>query len=326
MKTIMVTGGAGFIGSNFIRYMLDKYDDYRIINYDKITYAGNLDNLNDVSDNDNYVFVKGDISDYDTVEEVFSQGIDYVINFAAESHVDRSIRNSDEFIRTNIMGTQVLLDISRKYNIEKYIQISTDEVYGSLGNEGYFTEKTPISPNNPYSASKASADLLVKSYYETYKLPVNITRCSNNYGPYQYPEKLIPLMISRAYDNKSLPVYGTGLNIRDWIHVYDHCSAIDEVLQKGKTGEVYNIGANNERNNLVIVKMILDYLGKDNSSIEYVEDRLGHDKRYAIDANKIKRELDWCPIYDFEKGMKDTIEWYINNENWWRKIIDRNKI
>lgn len=323
MKTILVTGGAGFIGSNFIKYILKKYDDYKIINYDKITYAGNLDNLIDISENNNYKFVKGDISDSNAVQKVFRDDIDYVINFAAESHVDRSIKDSNEFIKTNVMGTQVLLDAASKYDIKKYIQISTDEVYGSLGNTGYFTEKTPISPNNPYSASKAGADLLVKSYYETYDLPVIITRCSNNYGPYQYPEKLIPLMISRAHDNKSLPVYGTGLNIRDWIHVNDHCYAIDKVLHEGKAGEVYNIGANNEKNNLFIIKMILDYLGKDYNLIKYVDDRLGHDKRYAIDASKIRGELNWKPIYDFDSGMEETIKWYIYNEKWWRKILDK---
>ena len=323
MKTILVTGGAGFIGSNFIKYMLNKYNEYVIINLDKITYAGNLDNLIDINDNDNYCFVKGDISDSNIVTKIFAEGIDYVINFAAESHVDRSIESSSSFIKTNIMGTGVLLDAVLKYNVKKYIQISTDEVYGSLGDTGYFSEKTPISPNNPYSASKASGDLLVKSYYETYNLPVNITRCSNNYGPYQYPEKLIPLMISRAYDNEFLPVYGTGLNIRDWIHVNDHCSAIDTVLHEGKIGEVYNIGANNERNNLFIINMILDYLGKDHSLIKYVNDRLGHDKRYAIDSSKIRNDLNWKPSYDFDSGIKETIKWYIDNESWWRKIINK---
>lgn len=321
MKTILVTGGAGFIGSNFIRYIINKYDDYRIINLDALTYAGNLDNLNDIKDNPNYVFVKGDISDIDTVNKIMEKGVDYIINFAAESHVDRSIDSSNAFIKTNVMGTQVLLDAAKKYKIKKYIQISTDEVYGSLGETGYFTEKTPISPNNPYSASKASADLLVRAYYETYKLPINITRCSNNYGAYQYPEKLIPLMISRAYDNQPLPVYGNGLNIRDWIHVEDHCAAIDKVLHLGKIGEVYNIGANNERNNLFIVRKILDCLDKDESLIEFVDDRLGHDVRYAIDATKIREELGWRPSYKFEEGIEETIRWYVNNQEWWRKIM-----
>lgn len=321
MKTILVTGGAGFIGSNFIRYIINKYDDYRIINLDALTYAGNLDNLNDIKDNPNYVFVKGDISDIDTVNKIMEKGVDYIINFAAESHVDRSIDSSNAFIKTNVMGTQVLLDAAKKYKIKKYIQISTDEVYGSLGETGYFTEKTPISPNNPYSASKASADLLVRAYYETYKLPINITRCSNNYGAYQYPEKLIPLMISRAYDNQPLPVYGNGLNIRDWIHVEDHCAAIDKVLHLGKIGEVYNIGANNERNNLFIVGKILDCLDKDESLIEFVDDRLGHDVRYAIDATKIREELGWRPSYKFEEGIEETIRWYVNNQEWWRKIM-----
>ncbi|QUH30224.1 dTDP-glucose 4,6-dehydratase [Vallitalea guaymasensis] len=321
MKTILVTGGAGFIGSNFIRYIINKYDDYKIINLDALTYAGNLDNLEDIEDNPNYVFVKGDISDIDIVNPIMEKCVDYIINFAAESHVDRSIDNSNAFIKTNVMGTQVLLDAAKKYKIKKYIQISTDEVYGSLGNTGYFTEKTPISPNNPYSASKASADLLVRAYYETYKLPINITRCSNNYGAYQYPEKLIPLMISRAYDNQPLPVYGNGLNIRDWIHVEDHCAAIDKVLHHGKIGEVYNIGANNERNNLFIVRKILDCLDKDESLIEFVDDRLGHDVRYAIDATKIREELGWRPSYKFEEGIEETIRWYVNNQEWWRKIM-----
>ncbi|WP_113673800.1 dTDP-glucose 4,6-dehydratase [Vallitalea guaymasensis] len=321
MKTILVTGGAGFIGSNFIRYIINKYDDYTIINLDALTYAGNLDNLNDIEDNPNYVFVKGDISDIDTVNKIMEKGVDYIINFAAESHVDRSIDSSNAFIKTNVMGTQILLDAAKKYKIKKYIQISTDEVYGSLGETGYFTEKTPISPNNPYSASKASADLLVRAYYETYKMPINITRCSNNYGAYQYPEKLIPLMISRAYDNQPLPVYGNGLNIRDWIHVEDHCAAIDKVLHLGKIGEVYNIGANNERNNLFIVRKILDCLDKDESLIEFVDDRLGHDVRYAIDATKIREELGWRPSYKFEEGIEETIRWYVNNQEWWRKIM-----
>ncbi|GMQ59664.1 dTDP-glucose 4,6-dehydratase [Vallitalea sediminicola] len=322
MKTILVTGGAGFIGSNFIRYIIDKYNDYRVINLDALTYAGNLDNLIDIEDNPNYVFIKGDISNIETVNEVMEKGVDYIINFAAESHVDRSISSSNAFIKTNVMGTGVLLDASKKYNVKKYIQISTDEVYGSLGATGYFTEKTPISPNNPYSASKASADLLVKAYYETYKLPINITRCSNNYGAYQYPEKLIPLMISRACDNEPLPVYGNGLNIRDWIHVKDHCSAIDKVLHYGEVGEVYNIGTNNERNNLFIVRLIIDYLNKDESLIQFVDDRLGHDIRYAIDATKIIEQLDWKPTYRFEEGIKETIKWYLDNKEWWRKIIN----
>ncbi|MCT4686662.1 dTDP-glucose 4,6-dehydratase [Vallitalea sp.] len=321
MKTILVTGGAGFIGCNFIRYIINKYDDYRIINLDALTYAGNLDNLVKMKDNPNYLFVKGDISDIEAVNRVMGKGVDYIINFAAESHVDRSIDNSNAFIKTNVMGTQVLLDAAKRYKIKKYIQISTDEVYGSLGETGYFTEKTPISPNNPYSASKASADLLVRAYYETYKLPINITRCSNNYGAYQYPEKLIPLMISRACDNKKLPVYGNGLNIRDWIHVKDHCSAIDRVLHLGKIGEVYNIGANNERNNLLIVRKIIDFLDKDESLIEFVDDRLGHDIRYAIDATKIREELGWIPSYKFEEGIEETIKWYVNNQEWWRKIM-----
>ncbi|MCT4545231.1 MAG: dTDP-glucose 4,6-dehydratase [Vallitalea sp.] len=325
METILVTGGAGFIGSNFVRYMLSKYKEYKIINIDALTYAGNLDNLKDISNKQNYTFIKGNITDKEFVDKVMKNGIDYIINFAAESHVDKSIENSNVFIKTNVMGTQILLDAARKYSVKKYIQISTDEVYGSLGDKGYFTEKTPIAPNNPYSASKASADLMVRAYYETYNLPINITRCSNNYGAYQYPEKLIPLMIYHAYENKLLPIYGNGLNIRDWIHVEDHCTAIDSVLHYGQEGEIYNIGANNEKTNLDIVKMILNELGKDYELINYVEDRLGHDYRYAIDAAKINKELNWQPKYSFEEGIKKTINWYLNNIEWWRKIIQKQK-
>jgi dTDP-glucose 4,6-dehydratase len=323
MKTILVTGGAGFIGSNFIRYIIKKYKDYKIINLDALTYAGNLDNLKDVNNNQNYSFIKGDISDRELVDRIMKNGIDYIINFAAESHVDKSIENSNIFIKTNVMGTQILLDVARKYNVKKYIQISTDEVYGSLGDKGYFTEKTPIAPNNPYSASKASADLMVKAYYETYNLPINITRCSNNYGAYQYPEKLIPLMIFYAYENKPLPVYGNGLNIRDWIHVEDHCTAIDSVLHNGQVGEIYNIGANNEKTNLDVVKIILNELGKDHKLISYVDDRLGHDYRYAIDATKIKTELNWEPTYNFKDGISKTINWYLNNKEWWENIVPK---
>lgn len=313
MKSILVTGGAGFIGSNFTRYMLNKYNNYKIINLDALTYAGKLENLKDIEDNKNYKFVRGNIIDRELVYDIVSKNVEYIINFAAESHVDRSIENPDIFVETNVMGTQVLLDAALKYNIKKFIQISTDEVYGSLGGVGYFTEKTKLAPNSPYSASKASADLLVRSYYKTFGLPVNITRCSNNYGPYQFPEKLIPLMIANAYNNKELPIYGDGLNIRDWIHVNDHCSAIDKVLHKGKAGEVYNVGGNNEKKNIEIVKLILDRLEKPKSLIHYVKDRKGHDRRYAIDSAKIQKELGWKPKYTFEEGIKETIDWYLTN-------------
>lgn len=320
MKKILVTGGAGFIGSNFIRYMLNKYEYYKIVNLDLLTYAGNLENLKDIKYNPNYEFIKGDIADIELVNNIVSNNIDYIINFAAESHVDNSIENPSIFIKTNIIGTQVLLDASKKYSIKKYIQISTDEVYGSLKETGYFTEETPLAPNSPYSASKAGADLLVRSYNETFNLPVNITRCSNNYGPYQFPEKLIPLMITNAYKNKQLPLYGDGLNIRDWLHVKDHCSAIDLVLHKGKIGKIYNIGGNNEKRNIEIVKLILKNLGRQESLIEYVKDRPGHDKRYAIDSSKIQNELGWKPKYTFETGIKETIRWYLNNKDWWKNI------
>lgn len=319
MTKILITGGAGFIGSNFVRYMLDKYPDYEIINLDALTYCGNLENLKGIEDNPNYTFIKGDITDKELVFQITSD-IDYIINFAAESHVDRSIEDPEIFIKSNIMGTQVLLDAAQKNNIKKYLQISTDEVYGSLGESGYFREDTPLAANSPYSASKAGADLMVRAYYKTFDLPVNITRCSNNYGPYQFPEKLIPLMISNALEDKSLPVYGDGMNIRDWLHVYDHCTAIDLVLHNGKIGEVYNIGGNNEKTNIEIVKLILENLGKDESLIEYVKDRLGHDRRYAIDSSKIQNELGWKPKYTFETGIVETINWYLDNLEWMKKV------
>lgn len=320
MKRILITGGAGFIGSNFIKYMLQAHPDYQLINYDSLTYAGNLENLADIADNPNYRFVKGSITDRQFVNEVFESGIDAVINFAAESHVDRSIEGPEVFILTNIMGTQVLLDAAKKYQVKKFLQVSTDEVYGSLGATGYFTETTNIAPNSPYSASKASADLIVRAYHETFGLPVNITRCSNNYGPYQFPEKLIPLIISNALEDKALPVYGDGMNIRDWLHVKDHCRAIDMVLHQGKIGEVYNIGGNNEKANIEIVKLILQELGKPESLITYVKDRLGHDRRYAIDSTKIQEELGWTPEYTFEVGIKETIRWYLDNQAWMSKV------
>ena len=319
MTRILVTGGAGFIGSNFIKYMLGKYSDYEIVNLDALTYCGNLENLEDIEDNPNYSFVKGNIGDEDLVDGIVSK-VDYVVNFAAESHVDRSIEDPQIFIKSNILGTQVLLDAAKKYQIKKYLQVSTDEVYGSLGKEGYFTETTPLQANSPYSASKAGADLMVRAYGETFNLPINITRCSNNYGPYQFPEKLIPLMISNALEDKELPVYGDGKNIRDWLHVYDHCTAIDLVLHKGKLGEVYNIGGHNEKENIEIVKLILKELEKPESLIKFVKDRLGHDRRYAIDSTKISEELGWKPKYTFETGIIETIHWYSDNQDWMDKV------
>lgn len=325
MKNILVTGGAGFIGSNFVRYMLNKYQDYKIVNLDLLTYAGNIKSLDDIKDNPNYLFVKGDIADNKLVDKIVSENkIDIIINFAAESHVDRSITNPDIFVKTNVLGTQNLLEIAKKYKIEKFFQISTDEVYGSLGKTGFFTETTPLSPNSPYSASKAGADLLVMAYHHTFGLNVNITRCSNNYGPYQFPEKLIPLFITNALADKQVPLYGDGLNIRDWLFVEDHCSAIDTVLHKGKNGEVYNVGGNNEKTNRYITDIILKYLGKDSSLIKYVADRLGHDRRYAIDATKIKEELGWQPEYKFEQAIEKTIEWYLNNKSWWQPLLKSN--
>jgi dTDP-glucose 4,6-dehydratase len=322
MKSILVTGGAGFIGSNFINYILNKHDDYFIVNLDKLTYAGNLENLKTSETKKNYHFIKGDITNTDLVRYIFEKfGIKNVINFAAESHVDRSILGSEIFFRTNVVGTNVLLEISRRFEVEKFIQISTDEVYGSLGKEGLFTETTSLSPNSPYAASKASADMVAKAYFHTYGLPVIITRCSNNYGPYQFPEKLIPLMILNSLSNKKLPVYGDGLYVRDWIYVIDHNKAIELVFQKGKAGEVYNIGAGNEMPNIKIIELILEYLGKNRDLIQYVKDRPGHDRRYAIDPSKIKKELGWVPEYSFEKAIKETIGWYVKNRKWWEKII-----
>jgi dTDP-glucose 4,6-dehydratase len=319
---ILVTGGAGFIGSNFIRYMLDKYPGYKIVNLDAITYCGNLENLQDIENSPNYKFIKGNITDKTLVFDIVSK-MDYIINFAAESHVDRSIEDPEIFIKSNIMGTQVLLDAAKEYGIKKYLQVSTDEVYGSLGETGYFREDTPLSPNSPYSASKAGADLMVRAYHKTFDLPVNITRCSNNYGPYQFPEKLIPLMISNALKNEPLPVYGDGLNVRDWLHVHDHCTAIDFVLHKGKVGEIYNIGGNNEKKNIEIIKLIIQNLNKPESLIKYIKDRPGHDKRYAIDSSKIQKELGWEPEYTFETGISETIQWYLDNLQWMEKIKSR---
>lgn len=319
MTTVLVTGGAGFIGSNFLRYMVNKYPNYDFINLDALTYCGNLENLKDIEDKDNYSFVKGNVCDTELVNGIV-ENVDYIVHFAAESHVDRSIEDPGIFIKSNILGTQTLLDASKKNDIRKFLQVSTDEVYGSLGPEGYFTEQTPLQANSPYSASKAGADLMVRAYHNTFDLPVNITRCSNNYGPYQFPEKLIPLMISNAIENKELPVYGDGKNIRDWLHVYDHCTGIDLVLHKGKAGEVYNIGGHNERANIDIVKLILNELDKPESLIKFVSDRLGHDRRYAIDSSKIRRDLGWRPKYTFEDGIIETIHWYLDNQDWISKV------
>ncbi|MBK7105832.1 MAG: dTDP-glucose 4,6-dehydratase [Ignavibacteriae bacterium] len=325
MKNLLVTGGAGFIGSNYINSLLGERDDLRIVNIDKLTYAGNLENLQKVEKNPNYTFVKGDIANKELIDYLFQKyKFNYVINFAAESHVDRSILGSEIFFTTNVIGTNVLLEAAKRYNVEKFLQISTDEVYGSLGETGLFTEQTPLSPNSPYSSSKASADMMALSFYHTYGLPVVITRCSNNYGQFQFPEKLIPLMIINALNNKKLPVYGDGLNVRDWIYVIDHNKAITLVLENGKIGEVYNIGASREMKNIDIVKLILNKLGKDETLIEYVKDRLGHDRRYAIDSTKIQSELGWSPKFDFENAIENTIDWYIENKNWWEKIISGN--
>lgn len=319
---LLVTGGAGFIGSCFVRYMLKNHPDYKIINLDALTYAGNLDNLKDIETNPNYSFVHGNICDKQLVDALMSQ-VDACVNFAAESHVDRSITGPEIFIQTNVGGTLNLLEMAKKHKISRYLQVSTDEVYGTLGKTGYFTETTPLAPNSPYSASKASADMLVRAYYETYKMPVLTTRCSNNYGPYQFPEKLIPLFISNLLKGEKVPVYGDGMNIRDWLYVYDHCSAIDTVLHKGRLGEVYNIGGNNEKANIEITKLLIKELGRDESSIKYVEDRLGHDRRYAIDSSKIQNELGWHPSVTFEEGIKITIDWYLNNQDWIKRLENR---
>ena len=324
---LLVTGGAGFIGSNFVHYILEKYPEDQVINLDLLTYAGNIHNLDDVKDNPNHIFVQGNINNRELVRHlVKTYGITHFVNFAAESHVDRSILNPEIFVETNIQGTLALLNVAKEMGIEKYLQVSTDEVYGSLGAEGYFTEKTPLAPNSPYSASKTGADLLVRSYYETYGINVNITRCSNNYGPYHFPEKLIPLMITNAMDKKQLPIYGDGENIRDWLHVKDHCQAIDLVLRKGRKGEVYNIGGHNVRTNNQIVDIIIEQLGVSRDLITYVDDRLGHDKRYAIDPTKLETELGWKPLYTFDTGILETIEWYLNNEDWWRPLKEQAKL
>lgn len=338
MKNILVTGGAGFIGSNFVRYMIKNYN-YNIVNLDVLTYAGNLENLKEVESKNNYTFIKGDIRSRSLIEGIFIEhDIDTVVNFAAESHVDRSIVEPEIFLTTNILGTQCLLDTAKKYwkllpddkyNREykegvRFLQVSTDEVYGALGKTGKFTELTPLAPNSPYSASKASADMIVRAYNETFGMPVNITRCSNNYGPYQFPEKLIPLMINNCKNDKKLPVYGDGMQVRDWLHVEDHCAAIDTVLHEGIDGEVYNIGGNNEKANIEIVKLIINAIGKSEDLIAYVQDRPGHDRRYAIDNTKITTELGWKPKYTFEKGIAETIEWYLNSEEWLNNVTSGN--
>lgn len=323
--TILVTGGAGFIGSNFIFYMRKKHPDYRIVCVDKLTYAGNLSTLEQVMEDSEFRFVKADICDRGTIYEIFKEEHpEYVVNFAAESHVDRSIDNPDVFLQTNVIGTSVMLDASRKYGVKRYHQVSTDEVYGDLPLDRpdlFFTEETPIHTSSPYSSSKAGADLLVQAYHRTYGLPVTISRCSNNYGPYHFPEKLIPLMIANALNDKPLPVYGNGENVRDWLYVEDHCKAIDLIIHNGKIGEVYNIGGHNEMKNIDIVKLICKALGKPESLITYVTDRKGHDMRYAIDPTKIHTELGWLPETKFEDGIKKTIQWYLENRTWWETII-----
>jgi dTDP-glucose 4,6-dehydratase len=316
---LLVTGGCGFIGTNFIRHMLSAYP-YRITNLDKLTYAGNLENLKEIENNPNYRFVKGDIADIRDLEKAFSETIDVIVNFAAESHVDRSILDADAFVMTNIAGTHRLIETARKKGVGRFVQISTDEVYGSLGPFGTFTEETPLSPRSPYSASKASADMLALSYFHTFGMPILITRCSNNYGPFQFPEKLIPLLVTNALEGKSLPIYGDGLNVRDWIHVIDHCRAIDLVLHKGRAGEVYNIGADNERTNMEIVTTILDILDKPRSLITYVKDRPGHDRRYAMDAAKLQSELGYTVSVSFETGLRETVTWYLEHKDWWERI------
>ena len=322
---ILVTGGAGFIGGNFVHYMVNKYPEDQIVNLDLLTYAGNLETLKPVEDKPNYKFVKGDIADRPFIMDLFEkEKFDVVVNFAAESHVDRSITDPGLCVRTNVLGTQTLLDASRAYGVKRYHQVSTDEVYGDLPLDRldlFFTEETPIHTSSPYSASKASADLFVLAYHRTYGMPVTVSRCSNNYGPYHFPEKLIPLMISRALADESLPVYGKGENVRDWLHVSDHCAAIDLIIRKGREGEVYNIGGHNERTNLEVVKTILKALGKPESLIQFVTDRPGHDRRYAIDPTKIETELGWKPQYTFDTGIAMTIQWYLDNQDWWKHIL-----
>lgn len=317
---LLITGGMGFIGSNFVLHMLRQYPDYHIYNLDLLTYASHIDNLLEVASLPNYHFIQGDICDKQLLSQLMNEGIDAVIHFAAESHVDRSIDNPFAFVDTNVQGTLALLEAARVHKVKRFVQVSTDEVYGSLGGSGYFSETTPLAPNSPYSSSKAGADLLARAYFHTYGLPVMTTRCSNNYGPRQFPEKLIPLTILRALNNEGIPLYGDGLNIRDWLYVDDHCSAIDLVLHHGGPGEVYNIGGHNEYTNIAIIRRILAELGKPESLIHYVKDRLGHDRRYAIDAAKIRKELGWVPNHHFESGIQKTVEWYVDNLQWRNKI------
>lgn len=305
---LLITGGAGFIGSNFIRHILNTYPDYQVINLDKLTYAGNLENLKDISNNSNYTFIKGDIVDSKLVDEL-AQKVDVIVNFAAETHVDRSIENPTEFLKSNVIGTQVLLDAVKKHNHERYIQISTDEVYGDIEN-GFFTETSPLKPSSPYSVSKAASDMLCLAYKRTYNTPILISRCSNNYGPYQYPEKVIPFFIKKLLNGENVPVYGNGSNIRDWLHVMDHCRAIDIILHKGKIGEIYNVGAHEEHTNIEITKKMIEILGLSEDRIQFVKDRPGHDTRYAIDSSKLQNELGWKPEVDFEEGFKETVNWY----------------
>jgi dTDP-glucose 4,6-dehydratase len=322
-KTLLVTGGAGFIGSNFIHYMIRKYPEYKVINLDKLTYAGNLENLKDIENNENYRFVRGDICDRKIIEELFSNNkIDAVINFAAESHVDRSIEDPGVFIQTDVYGTFILLEASSKYKAGVFLQISTDEVYGSI-TDGSFKETDPFMPNSPYAASKAGAEMIVRSFYKTYQTPVLITRTSNNFGPYQFPEKIIPLFVTNLIDGLKVPLYGDGMNVRDWIYVMDNCHAIDLVLHKGKIGEAYNIGGGNEKPNVWITKTMLKLLEKPESMIQPVADRLGHDRRYSVDCTKIEQELGWRPETDFEEALEKTVKWYVNNQEWWRPLKNK---
>ncbi|WP_019532837.1 dTDP-glucose 4,6-dehydratase [Paenibacillus ginsengihumi] len=322
MSTLLVTGGMGFIGSHFIRYWMRRHPEDRVVNYDLLTYAGNPANLAALQGYPGYRFVRGDIADAAAVNRVFAEeNVATVVHFAAESHVDRSISEPSAFVRTNVLGTQCLLEAARSKGVRRFVHISTDEVYGTLGPEGLFTEETPLAPNSPYSASKAGSDLMVRAYGETYGLPVIITRCSNNYGPYQYPEKLIPTIITRALDDQPIPVYGDGLNVRDWLYVEDHCSAVELALLGGKPGQVYNVGGGNERTNVEIARTILGLLGKPESLLRFVADRPGHDRRYAIDAGKIRRELGWQPRYSLEEGIARTVEWYIERQDWWRPLL-----
>ncbi len=316
---LLVTGGAGFIGSNFVHYALKEHPDWEITNLDKLTYAGNLENLKDIQDRPGYHFVKGDIADRKFVDKLLGQGFDVIVNFAAESHVDRSILDASPFIETNIKGTQILLEGARQYKLGRFIQVSTDEVYGSI-DSGRFTEESTLSPNSPYSASKTAADLLCRAYFKTHRLPAIITRCTNNLGPYQFPEKLIPLVITNALEDKPVPVYGDGLNIRDWIFVVDHCRALDVVIQKGQPGEIYNIGGDNEKTNLELIRKLLELLDKPQGLIQFVTDRPAHDRRYALDCAKIATELGWKPAFSFEKALSATVDWYLKNESWWRSI------